>query len=428
MKNHDHIQSFHTCLVVKNQLWNDARVKKEALSLRNAGFRVTIISKPENDLPEHDIWQNITVIRSPYHSRFRAQLRNRIISLQNDEKKPGMLRKFLNSIRQNRIRRFFTDLKRNLQYEFRLISAAEHVQADIYQANDLDTLFICWKAARKNQARLVYDSHELWLESVRYLTGTDFLNRLRYKLTERFLVKKVDAVIAVTPCRAEKMSRMYPGMVKPAVVENSPVPINSSLKSNWLREHLSLPGNTTIALYQGILADDRGLEELLTAALQLEKTDVAVVLIGHDSTDGRIEKTAGNMPLDGKVFFLPPVPSEKLSEITVSADMGFVLFQNTCLNNYYSLPNKLYEYMIAGIPVIASDFPEIARVVRENKCGILIDPSDPQKISDAIITLVNDAALRKEMGRNGRKAVLEKYNWFEQEKVLLKTYRQVTGP
>jgi glycosyltransferase involved in cell wall biosynthesis len=119
---------------------------------------------------------------------------------------------------------------------------------------------------------------------------------------------------------------------------------------------------------------------------------------------------------------LPPVPSEKLPELTADADVGLILFRNTCLNHYYSLPNKLYEYMMAGVPIIASDLPEIARVIREYDIGRLVDPDDPSSIAAAIRGMAADRGALAESGRRARQAALAHHTWAVQEAVLLDIY------
>jgi len=134
---------------------------------------------------------------------------------------------------------------------------------------------------------------------------------------------------------------------------------------------------------------------------------------------------AVSMGVSEKVIFLPPVPSEELPEITVDADMGFILFRNTCLNHYYSLPNKLYEYMMAGVPIISSNFPELNRVISEVGSGLTVNPEAPEEICDAIEKLADDQEMRGKMSSNGRGAALQKYNWEPQSKILRDLYREL---
>lgn len=187
------MESTKVCMMVKNQPWNDARVKKEAISLSEAGFCVTIIAETEKGCPTEETWKNIRILRPPKDSTHRNTLREKVIgssAKENNSLKSRIIRLFL----RNRFRRFLTDLKRAVPWEYRLYRAALSTGADIFHVNDLDTLFTCERAAGKPGAKLVYDSHELCLESSRYLIAASALDRFRYRITEKKLITKTDSV------------------------------------------------------------------------------------------------------------------------------------------------------------------------------------------------------------------------------------------
>ena len=416
------------CMVVKNQLWNDARVKKEALSLKEDGFDVVIVAKPEPGQPSRHLWRGMEVIRPPKDSAARRRLRQKVVQASAEEKR-SLRATLIRAARRNRLRRALTDLKRDVPWELRLLSAALSTRADIYHAHDLDALMVCAIAASALGSRLVYDSHELWLGSSRYEIATSPFNRLRYRLTERLLLPLADAVIAVTPSRGAEMKRMYPGRIDElAIVENSVPRMETLPPEAALRKRLSIPDSAFVALYQGVICPERGLEQLLEAAAMLRGRGVYVVLVGHDAWQGTLSRMAVEIGVDDVVRFHPPVPSDRLLELTVSADAGLILFQNTCLNHYYSLPNKLYEYMMAGIPIIASHFPEMGRVIGECDCGRLVNPEDPREIAEAIGEMAEmDVSRRKAMGAQGREAALDHYHWDIQKSRLLRLYQKLAA-
>lgn len=414
----------HVCMVVKNRLSNDARVKKEMKALSGDGWRVTVIAMPEKGEPEEEIRDGIRIIRPPVYSRGKQQLREKVaqVSPRGD---PSLKARMVRSIRKNRFRRFFADLQRDIPWEMKLRRAAIQSGADVYHANDLDTLDICGRAADRNRAKLVYDSHELWLESSRFLIATNPLNGMRLKRIERKYASRADAVIAVTPLRGREMGRMYPGMKRLSIIENAPEKLHELPGKGTLRRMADIGENEVIALYQGVLCPERGLEELIEAASMAGSTGVKFVVIGMDAWNGTLQEMAARAGLSDRIAFLPPVPSEKLPEITVDADMGFILFRNTCLNHFYSLPNKLYEYMMAGVPVIASGFPEMQRVINETGCGITVDPESPSEIFSAVKSLAENPEERKLMADAGRKSAMEKYNWEPQREKLIRLYREI---
>lgn len=405
-------------MLVRNELWNDARVKKEARSLLAAGWRVSIVCRQEPGAPAVENWNGVRVVRPRYRSALTENLRRKADSAGGR----GLAARLARAVRRNRVRRFLSDAFRNTMYELRLLGVLLREKASVYHANDLDTLLVCRLAATIRGARLVYDSHELWLGSARYLRETGRLGRLRDRLTERLLVGGCDAVIAVTPGRGAEMERMYPRMKPPLIVENCPEVTPRTERTGALRSLVGAGRDTPVILYQGIIAFERGLEQLVEAAWLLAGEGILLVIMGHDVTGGKIARMAADPTLGETLRVLPPVRSEDLPVYTADADAGLILFRNTCLNHYYSLPNKLYEYMMAGIPVIASDLPEIARVVKEGDFGLLIDPGDPAAIADAVRRAASDPSWRAAAGARARAAAERVHNWGEQEKVLLAAY------
>ncbi len=408
-------------MLVKNRLVSDARVKKEALSLRDAGHRVTVVCWQEPGRPVREDWNGIAVVRTRIRSKAAAAVTTGL-----DSGRRGPLASALTAVRRSTSARKTIDFWRNALNDFRMLRAARSVRADVYHANDLDTLLVSRLAAVRARARLVYDSHELWLGSTRYIRETGPVGRLRDRLTERLLVRRADAVIAVTPGRAREMSRMYPGLVVD-VVENCPDATPEARESRYLPDRLGVPEGTPIALYQGSIALERGLENLIRACSLLPRGAVRVAMIGPDMTGGRLSAMATGSGLGDVLTVLPPVPSEDLPMVTASADMGLILFQNTCPNHYYSLPNKLYEYMMAGIPVVAADLPEMRRVIEEEGCGVLTDPEDPAAIAAAIAGLAADPPRMRSMGGRGRSAALSRYTWSRQQVVLTAIYGRLAA-
>lgn len=414
----------HVCMVVKNRLSNDARVKKEMKALAEDGWRVTVIAMPEKGAPPRESEGRVTIVRPRIYSRKKELLREKVarVSAREDT---SLKARLVRSVRSNPLRRFVADLQRDIPWELRLRNAALNARADVYHANDLDTLEICGIAAARNRARLVYDSHELWLQSSRYLIATNPFNRVRLRRIERRYIRDASAVIAVTPMRGEEMRRMYPDMGRLEIIENAPEPLEALPARGTLRSLAGIGPEEPVALYQGVICPERGLEELIRAAALAVDTKLRFVVIGMDAWNGTLQQMAEEAGLSERITFLPPVPSEELPGITVDADMGFILFRNTCLNHYHSLPNKLYEYMMAGVPVIASGFPEMKRVITETGCGITVDPETPEEIFLAAKNLAENPGERERMSKAGRKAAMDTHNWTAQKKKLISLYREL---
>ena len=125
------------------------------------------------------------------------------------------------------------------------------------------------------------------------------------------------------------------------------------------------------------------------------------------------------------IFILDTVPWKKLAEYTAGADIGVSLLQNDCLNNFYSLPNKIFEYLSAGIPVLFSDFPELRKIIIDNNVGKVVDQNDANAVASAIKSIIQNKDLYKTMSQNARSIVEKKYNWEIEGQKLLKIYDKI---
>jgi len=278
-------------MVVKNQLWNDARVKKEARALTEAGWSLTVLAFPEEGAPERETRDGMEVVRVPRSGRLRVSVRK---ALDARESRSG----FWSRLRRHPLKTSLGDLFHSLLYQRRLLALALKTRADVFHAHDLDTLAVCALAARLRRARLVYDSHELWLHSTRHLAETGKLFRFLERLAEKTLAPRADAVIAVTPGRARKMKRMYPS-VSPVVVANYPPAVSGGVRDPEIRRALGAEEGDFLFLYQGILCRERGLEQLVKASTMTEGS-ARVAVVGHDACRGALfalaEEPGGGKP------------------------------------------------------------------------------------------------------------------------------------
>ena len=168
-----------------------------------------------------------------------------------------------------------------------------------------------------------------------------------------------------------------------------------------IRDRLGLADALPVVLYQGGLQPGRGLEDLVAAVPALPPCHL--VFIGGGRLLAALAGMAAERGLGRCVHFLPTVPLAELLAWTASADIGVQPIRNTCLNHLSTNSNKLFEYAMAGLPVVASDFPEIRRVVRENDIGLLFDPETPGALAAALGRLVADAELRARLAGNARR-------------------------
>lgn len=186
----------------------------------------------------------------------------------------------------------------------------------------------------------------------------------------------------------------------------------------------SLFGDRPTLIHQGVFGDIRGSWKLLEAmkAVACEMPEARCVVLGSylygDAGEYRRAVTAAG--LDGNLLFIPTVPYDEVPAYVSAARAGLILFQPGLLNHTLAMPHKLFDYMREGRPVIAPDFAlEVSRIVREGDCGILVDVTKPEAIAEAMLRLLRNPAEAERLGGNGRRLVEAKYNWQQEERVLL---------
>jgi glycosyltransferase involved in cell wall biosynthesis len=199
---------------------------------------------------------------------------------------------------------------------------------------------------------------------------------------ERALIKRVDATITVNESIAEIIVRQY-GVSKPTVLMNCPLYWEVK-RTNLLRETCEVPEKKRILLYQGGLQPGRGISRLIDVIQTIP--ECVLILMGGGPL--KEELAAKIETLRGMVYLLDAVPVDRLLLYTASADVGLCMIENYGLSYYLSLPNKLFEYIMAGVPVVSSDFPEMRRIVSEYRIGETADPTDPSDIAGKIRKLL----------------------------------------
>lgn len=287
--------------------------------------------------------------------------------------------------------------------------------ADIYHAHDLNTLPAAFLIRKKTGGKLVYDSHELYPE----ISGLNWLERRLFSILESHLIKDCDHVITVNESIASELKQRY-GIPKPSIVMNCPE-VKQKVKShNLIREKLDIPDDVFVVLYQGGFSAGRGIENLVLSAHNLE--NAVLVLMGWGRIEEHLKSLIANERLEDRVYLIPPVPQEVLLKWSSSADVGVIPYRATSLNNYYTCPNKLFEYICAGIPVAGSAFPEIKRIVERYELGLTFDPESIESISETVNSMLSSQERFKEFKLNTEKA-RGYLDWSFQERKLLEIYK-----
>lgn len=261
------------------------------------------------------------------------------------------------------------------------------------------------------KAILVYDAHELETER----NNTKGFRRKLGKWLEFHLIKHVNMSIVVSESIATWYANEY-NIKSPSVVLNAPN--KRELKTNnHFREKFNISEDQIILLYQGGLMAGRGVNLILDAFKARTDNKVVVVFMGY----GELEKDIQNAALkQSNIFFLPAVPPQIVLEYTSSADLGIHLIQNTCLNHYYCMPNKLFEYAMAGLPVIVSNMKDMSELVISKNMGTVISDFSVHSVNQAIDHfLIQDLNTMK---INAYRVACEN-SWEVQEQKMLDAYR-----
>ena len=297
----------------------------------------------------------------------------------------------------------------------KIFKKALSLNTSIYHFHDPELIPTGLKLKKKG-FKVIFDAHEdlpKQLLSKPYLTKT--LRKSLSKLIEQFEKKtcnRFDAIVTATPFIREKFLK----------INSDTIDINNFPLLNELIKETTNSANKKNICYIGGITKIRGIKELVTA-IGLMESETQLVLCG-DFGEIELKKEVENLSGWSKVQYLEFVDRSKIREVLSHSIAGIVTFLPEP-NHIESQPNKMFEYMSAGLPIICSNFPLWKQIVEENKCGICVDPLNPQEISAAIDFLANNPETAQKMGRNGRTAVEQYYNWELEEKKLLELYSKI---
>jgi glycosyltransferase involved in cell wall biosynthesis len=300
-------------------------------------------------------------------------------------------------------------------------------RADIYHASEVTALPACYIAAKLRRKPLIYEAYELPLFDIP-LSEMGLLRRCFHKLIGMLLAKILPAcagVVTVSPPIAEEIRKRY-RLSKVSLVRNI-LPYRIVRKSDKLRLHLDLPPSVRIVLYQGNIQPGRGLECLVHAAAFL-KQDAMIVMMGQciGTTQSALESLIQQQAVADRVKILPPVAYEELLDWTASADLGLTLYPlGYTLNVNMVLPNKLFEYLMAGLPVLSSPLEPIAEIITSYDVGQVVPSLAPADVAAAINAMLADHHALARMRRNALEAARNELCWERESQQLIKLYKDI---
>jgi len=353
-------------LSVTNDLVGDQRVHKVATTLLNNSFNVILIGRK---------LKNSSEIKREYKTVRFSLLFNK-----------GFL--------------FYAE------YNLRLFFYLLFKSFDILNSNDLDSLLANYLAAKFKGKKIVYDSHELFTQ-VPELVNRPKVQNIWLKL-EKWILPKLKYTYTVSPSVAEEYKRLYNIDMK--LIRN--LPFLTKVESNIIKEEKYI-------IYQGALNIGRGLENMILA---MKNIDAKLMIIGGGDIEAELKQFSIKNNLENKVIFKGKLPFNELSEYTQKATIGISLEEPEGLNYKYALPNKIFDYINAEIPVLVSNLPEMAKIVKQYEVGEILKENTSEAISEKINNLLNSSEIYNRYVTNTIKAKQE-LCWETQEKELLELYK-----
>lgn len=375
--------------IVLNPFIQDSRVIRECAYLAKCGYEVTVIAYWINGMSQEEVQDGFNIRRLPLMTKSWANI----------------------SIIQ--VLKYF-------EFLIKALIIIRKIKPDICHGHDPNGLLVAYFVKHIYKCKLIYDSHELWSDSM-HLQGKKKIIFKFGRRIEKLLIKSTDIVITVNNSIAD-IIRAENELTSIAIIRN--IPKKSVEKSHCVREELGFPLCKFIIIYIGNIEKGRGIEKIIQAMKKVNN-DIGLVLMGRDSVYKKeMESFAQTLNLESRIKFLNTVLPHQVINVCKLADVGISPIQNMCKSYYLSLPNKIFEYIQAGLPVLASDFPEMKKIIKDYSLGLTFDVEDTIQIADVINLIYSDKNSYKSFCENSKIASLS-LNWEVEQLKLLSVYNKL---
>lgn len=305
--------------------------------------------------------------------------------------------------------------RRFIEYNIRAARIARHLDADIYHAVDLDTLWAAENAARKKRRKLLYESRELYTEMLT-LNGRPFVKKI-WQILENRLIHRADAIVTINLPIATELARRY-SIAEPPVVLNV-APKNQQMDAIDLRKEYKLDCKH-ILIYQGILRPGQGIIRAIDLIANLP--DTGLVIVGDGPMRGEIELKMNELKINNRIRLTGMINPDMLASYTKGADAGLLLMEAEALNNRLALPQKIFQYISAGVPPIVTPLPCLREIVESDNIGLVLEEktsfSDSLKVSEFLNSKCQHAA-------QNCIAVNDKFCWQTEGQKLIRIYENL---
>jgi glycosyltransferase involved in cell wall biosynthesis len=395
-------------MALYGEITNDSRVLREAGTLAAAGHDVTVYCL-EGTIPADAPFRVVTW------------------TPRSGPVEPGGGSPFVRSMSASRLKRAARQLSWLVGYARDLnawgrwaVGAAGDV--DVWHAHDLPGL-LSIGPHRTLGARLVYDSHEIYLDSGS-AARLPRLFRRALGVLERRYVRRAAALVTVNEAYAEVLQRTRPR--RTVIVRNcppvwSPTPSSRSL----LRDAVGVDEMTPLVLYHGVFAPHRGVEQLAEAMLEDDLRGAHLALLGFGDLLPEFTRLAAEPRFGGRVHVVDGVPPDQLLDWVSGADVDVMALERSSLNHWLCTPNKLWESLATGVPVVVSDFPVMHRIVLDNSDGPLgevCNPADARSIADAVGAIIAAPDRGADLRARCLRAAHDRWNWEKESARLIDLY------
>lgn len=374
--------------IVLNDFAPDYRVLKETTALRKAGFQVSVFALWDLKMPRLEIIEGVKVHR--FHLRSRVLPRRKMF----------LLLKFAECA----LRMFWLGVRE---------------RPDIVHAHDLDGLTVAYLIAQCTRCSLIYDSHELWSGSGHLARYSNWAEKIAV-VAERLMVKRANEVITVSDGIAMIMEKNF-AIRRPIVVRN--LPDQSSVNDDKdMRQLLGIPAESIIFLYIGGIIPDRGTDLILEAFTRVEDSKAHLVFLGQRELPTWLK---ANLPsgVANRIHFLPPVHPSRVITLARGADIGLHAIRGNSESHRWCLPNKLFEYIHAGLAVLVTDLPEMATIVGEHGVGCVFRDDDVKNLEKKMQFLLGHPEKVKQF-RDASQEAAKVLTWNAEKHLLLEVYQR----
>ncbi|MCP4800053.1 MAG: glycosyltransferase family 4 protein [bacterium] len=304
------------------------------------------------------------------------------------------------------------------EFAVRCIVMGLQEKPTVCHGHEVQGAFPAWIVAKITKTPFVYDAHELECHRSGRIHITVYGKLLRK--TVKSLLKRASGVICASSARADVMLDEYGITQRPTVIMNV-TPQSGILRGpdavSPFKEEIADP---KIVIYQGVVTTGRGLDTLVDSLKYLPQ-NVRLLVVGDGAAMKAMEAIAISNSNQHRLYMVGRVPFEQVESYMRLADVGVVIYQNTCLNNYLCAPNKIFDYCSVGVPVVGSNFPEVEKIINEFEVGAVFDPESSESIASAIMEVLENNSKHDRMKENAIK-VKNSINWEQQQDRLKDLY------